>query len=52
MCNGWRKFKEYLIYQYKLTGDKWYRKMERKIDKIIKNNLKNNEQDLDMDYEL
>lgn len=41
MCDGWRKYKEYLIGQYKETGDKWYRKSARKVDKIIKKILKN-----------
>lgn len=41
MCDGWRKYKEYLIDEYKKTGDKWYRKSARKVDKIIKRNLKN-----------
>ena len=40
MCDGWRKYKEYLIQQYKETGDKWYRKSARKVDKKIKEILK------------
>lgn len=40
MCDGWRKYKEYLIGEYKKTGDKWYRKSARKVDKKIKEILK------------
>lgn len=49
---GWRDYKYYLIGQWKVTKDPYYKKSARKVDKIIKNLLKNKEQDLDMDYEL
>lgn len=42
MCDGWKAYKKYLIGQYKLTGDKWYRKSARKVDKKIKQILKEN----------
>lgn len=40
MFDGWQMYKEYLIGEYKKTGDKWYRKSARKVDKKIKEILK------------